>query len=96
MADLIGFDGFLNSTTPFSPTEHKAQYKTDVHYPDFSFGNNYNSTCEYPRFWNESGYRVLKDSDPTFARLNGCFDSEFDQARTQSSCVLEISSTYAN
>jgi alpha-1,3-glucan synthase len=96
MADLIGFDGFLNSTTPFSPTEHKAQYKTDVHYPDFSFRNNYNSTCEYPRFWNESGYRVLKDSDPTFAQLNGCFDSEFDQARTQISCILGISSTYAN
>jgi alpha-1,3-glucan synthase len=81
MSDLIGFDGFLNTSTPFSPLEHTALWKTNVHYADFTFENNYNSTCEYPRFWNESGFIVLKDSDPTFAELNGCFDSEFDQVR---------------
>ena len=79
MANLIGFEGFLNSTTPFDPLEHKALYKTSTQYQDFSFGNNYNQTCQYPKFWNESGYLVLKDSDPKFAQLNGCFDSEFDQ-----------------
>ncbi|OCK73844.1 glycosyltransferase family 5 protein [Lepidopterella palustris CBS 459.81] len=79
MGDLIGFEGFLNTTTPFSPAEHKAVWKTDRHYQDFTFGNTYKPNCEYPRFWNESGFRVLKDSDATFSQLNGCYDSEFDQ-----------------
>lgn len=79
MGDLIGSEGFLNNTTPFSPKEHKAVWKTDRQYPDFSFGNNYKATCEYPRFWNESGYPVLKDSNDVFSQLIGCYDSEFDQ-----------------
>ncbi|KAI9869705.1 MAG: Cell wall alpha-1,3-glucan synthase ags1, partial [Watsoniomyces obsoletus] len=79
MGDLIGFDGFLNSSTPFSPKEHKVQYKTDRQYLDFELGNNFKDHCEYPRFWNESGFRVLPRDDATFAQLDGCFDSEFDQ-----------------
>ncbi|KAI9742079.1 MAG: Cell wall alpha-1,3-glucan synthase ags1 [Cirrosporium novae-zelandiae] len=79
MGNLIGFDGFLNASTPFSPKEHKVVWKSDRHYLDFSFGNTYNKTCEYPKFWNESGFRVLKDSDDTFRQLVGCYDSEFDQ-----------------
>jgi len=79
MANLIGFENFLNSSTPFDPKEHKAEYKTEMRYPDFSIGNNYQKTCEYPTFWNTSGNVVLKDSDATFAQLVGCFDSEFDQ-----------------
>ncbi len=42
MGDLIGFDGYLNTTTPFLLSEHEVQWKTDRHYTDFSFGNNYN------------------------------------------------------
>ncbi len=83
MGNLIGFEGFLNATAPFRPAEHKAQWKSDRHYVDFSFGNTYNTTCEYPRFWNESGLRVLKGDDATFSQLNGCYDSEFDQVCTQ-------------
>jgi alpha-1,3-glucan synthase len=79
MGDLVGFENFLNTTTPFNPKEHKAVYKTNVTYQDFSIGNNYNSTCDYPRFWNGSGQRVLKESDPVFSQLVGCYDSEFDQ-----------------
>lgn len=81
MADLIGFDGFLNTSTPFTPKEHKALYKTNVHYQDFSFGNNYNATCEYPRFWDETGSQITKPSTkyPDFDDLVGCYDSEFDQ-----------------
>ncbi|KAI4941950.1 hypothetical protein J4E91_010500 [Alternaria rosae] len=79
MGDLIGFDGFLNETAPFRPEEHKVQWKSNRQYLDFSFGNKYNDTCTYPNFWNESGQPVLKDSDETFSRLVGCYDSEFDQ-----------------
>ena len=83
MADLIGFDGYLNTTTPFEPKEHEAQWKSNQTYLDFSFDNTYNETCEYPRFWNDSGNLVLKDSSSTFSELVGCYDSEFDQVSTQ-------------
>lgn len=76
MGDLIGFEGHLNTTTPFSMGEHKAQWKSDRHYVDFHFGNTYNDTCQYPRFWNETGYPVgqwVRDE------LKGCYDSDFDQ-----------------
>lgn len=79
MADLIGFDGYLNESAPFTAKEHEVVYKSDTEYLDFTFGNTYNETCDYPRFWNESGGRVLKDSDPVFGALRGCYDSEFDQ-----------------
>lgn len=92
MSDLIGFDGFLNTTTPFDPKEHRVRYKTDQKYLDFSFDNTYKDTCDYPRFWDESGKRVLKGSDSTldaistFDELVGCYNSEFDQV---SSCANE-------
>ncbi|KAE8155104.1 hypothetical protein BDV25DRAFT_169289 [Aspergillus avenaceus] len=76
MGDLIGFEGHLNDTTPFSLKEHKALWKTDRHYVDFNIGNTYNDTCDYPRFWFEDGYPV---SDETTAQLVGCYDSDFDQ-----------------
>ncbi|TID22987.1 glycosyltransferase family 5 protein [Venturia nashicola] len=79
MADLIGFEGFLNVSTPFLPQEHKVLYKTNREYHDFKFGNDYKADCTYPRFWNGSGQRVLKGSDPEFDKLGGCYDSEFDQ-----------------
>ncbi|KAF2462832.1 uncharacterized protein BDR25DRAFT_298919 [Lindgomyces ingoldianus] len=79
MGDLIGFNGFLNSTAPFRPEEHKVSWKSDRQYHDFSFGNTYKDKCEYPRFWNESGLPVLKESSPIFKELAGCYDSEFDQ-----------------
>ncbi|KAJ9616593.1 Cell wall alpha-1,3-glucan synthase ags1 [Cladophialophora chaetospira] len=79
MGDLIGFNGFLNSSTPFSPLEHQVQYKTDRHYHDFDFGNTYKPQCQYPRFYDESGEIVLKNSNVNFSQLVGCYDSEFDQ-----------------
>jgi alpha-1,3-glucan synthase len=79
MGDLLGFEGFLNETAPFRPEEHKVQWKSSRQYTDFSFGNNYKDNCDYPRFWNESGLPVLKDSNENFAKLVGCYDSEFDQ-----------------
>lgn len=81
MGNLIGFEGFLNATTPFRTEEHKAQWKGSQRYPDFNFGNSYNATCEYPRFWNESGGRVIPEFDPNITGLVGCYDSDFDQVR---------------
>jgi alpha-1,3-glucan synthase len=76
MGDLIGFEGYMNTTTPFSMQEHKASWKSNRHYVDFTYSNSYNETCEYPRFWNETGYPVDK-----YVRdeLAGCYDSDFDQ-----------------
>jgi alpha-1,3-glucan synthase len=81
MGDLIGFEGFLNETAPFQTQEHKVQWKSSLQYHDFSFGNDYNDTCEYPKFWNQSGLPLLKGVDATFDKLVGCYDSEFDQVR---------------
>ncbi|OCK84430.1 glycosyltransferase family 5 protein [Lepidopterella palustris CBS 459.81] len=76
MSDLIGFSGYLNTTTPFTLNEHKAEWKFDRRYLDFSFSNTYNETCTYPRFWLETGERVGKD---VTEHMVGCYDSEFDQ-----------------
>lgn len=76
MGDLIGFKGYLNTTTPFSVKEHKTMWKSDRHYVDFHIGNEYNETCDYPRFWNETGYPV---GAHVTAQLKGCYDSDFDQ-----------------
>lgn len=76
MADLIGFEGYLNTSTPFTLKEHNALWKTDRHYLDFTFSNEYNSSCQYPRFWNETGFPIdasIRD------QMVGCYNSEFDQ-----------------
>lgn len=78
MGDLVGFNGYLNTTTPFSLKEHKVSWKTDRRYHDFDIGNDYNDTCNYPRFWLETGSPVGKD---VMDRMNGCYDSDFDQVR---------------
>lgn len=83
MSDLIGFDGHPNETAPFKQEGYEVFYKSNITYLDFSFKNDYKKECEYPRFWNESGQRVLGTEDKNFSRLTGCFDSEFDQVRGQ-------------
>ncbi|KAL3424555.1 alpha-1,3-glucan synthase [Phlyctema vagabunda] len=79
MANLFGFEGFLNASTPFSPKEYKVLYKSNVTYHDFSYSNNYKEQCDYPRFWNESGLPVIPEVDDEIGNLVGCYDSEFDQ-----------------
>ncbi|KAI2910628.1 CAZyme family GH13 [Aspergillus niger] len=76
MGDLIGFDGYLNTTTPFSVKEHQTVWKTDRRYVDFDIGNDYNETCDYPRFWFEDGYPVQAS---VTEELVGCYNSDFDQ-----------------
>ena len=77
MGDLIAFDGFLNASVPFVTGEHEVQYRDPQRqYSDFEFGNAYNKTCDYPRFWLETGFPVGVDVTD---QLVGCYDSEFDQ-----------------
>lgn len=76
MGDLLGFEGFLNESTPFRPEEHKVVWKTSRRYLDFDIGDTYNETCEFPRFWNETGMPI----DQIYAdQFKGCYDSDFDQ-----------------
>lgn len=75
MGDLIGFEGYLNTSTPFRAGEHNAIWKSDRHYTDFSFGNNELPECKYPRFYDDFGKEVTNLT----TELVGCRDSEFDQ-----------------
>ena len=78
MGDLIGFDGYLNTTTPFTLQEHEVSWKSERRYLDFDTSNDYNQTCQYPRFWLETGARIGSD---VLDQMKGCFNSEFDQVR---------------
>ena len=75
MGDLIGFEGYLNVSTPFNRKEHNALWKGDRRYNDFAFGNDELPSCDYPRFYGDDGKLVLNLS----SELVGCRDSEFDQ-----------------
>ncbi|TAQ86379.1 hypothetical protein B7494_g5306 [Chlorociboria aeruginascens] len=77
MGDLIGFQGYLNASTPFNWNEYDFAWKSDRRYHDFQPGNAMNSSCKYPRMWGEDGYPV--DSNITQHQMNGCKASEFDQ-----------------
>ncbi|KAL8886169.1 MAG: hypothetical protein Q9215_006085 [Flavoplaca cf. flavocitrina] len=76
MGDLIGFEGYLNESTPLSYTEHNAVWKGSRRYHDFDIGNTKRSYCQYPRFWGADGEPVVKNGTQNF---KGCRDSEFDQ-----------------
>jgi alpha-1,3-glucan synthase len=76
MGDLIGFDGYLNTSTPFSYQEHKAIWKTDRRYHDFNVSEDRFEQCQYPRFWTDSGEMVGRNVTDN---LVGCLASEFDQ-----------------
>lgn len=76
LGDLLGFEGYLNTTTPFTFEEHKVLWKSDRKYWDFEFDNNYNETCNYPRFWLETGFPVGED---VTSQLKGCYGGEYDQ-----------------
>jgi hypothetical protein len=76
MGDLIGFKGFLNTSTPFNPYEHDHVWKSSRHYHDFQPGDAWLEKCDYPRVWDDLGKGLAKT-----AFVDGCRDSEFDQAR---------------
>ncbi|QRW14378.1 alpha-1,3-glucan synthase [Ceratobasidium sp. AG-Ba] len=79
MGDMIGFEGHLNTSTPFSIDEYNTVWKKPRYspwsieeYPDFKISNDYNSTCTLPVMWEDSGEIVSIDKV-------GCYASEFDQ-----------------
>ena len=76
MGDLIGFEGYLNTSTPFEYREHNALWKSSRRYGDFDFGNSYIDKCSYPRFWGDDGIEVVNNGTED---LIGCRDSDFDQ-----------------
>lgn len=53
LGDLIGFEGYLNVSTPIELGEHNALWKTSRRYRDFTFNNTEIDECEYPRFWDD-------------------------------------------
>ena len=79
MGDLIGFEGYLNESTPYEPAEHKILWKGSRRYLDFAPSNEYNETCQFPKFWNETGYPV---DDYVNREFKGCFNGDFDQVST--------------
>ncbi|KAK5088183.1 Cell wall alpha-1,3-glucan synthase ags1 [Lithohypha guttulata] len=76
LGDLLGFEGYLNETAPFTLDEHKVEWKNARRYYDFEVKEEYNQSCEYPRFWLETGYPVGTDVTD---QMKGCFAGEFDQ-----------------
>ncbi|KAH8602698.1 cell wall alpha-1,3-glucan synthase mok13 [Bisporella sp. PMI_857] len=76
LGDLVGFENYLNVSTPFSYTEHNAIWKSDRRYHDFHISDEFLTTCAYPRFWTETGERVGRNVTD---QLAGCRDSELDQ-----------------
>lgn len=76
LGDLIGFQGYLNVTAPFLLEEHKVQWKSSKQYHDFHYSNEYNTTCQYPKLWSETGYPV---GDDVTQQMVGCYAGEFDQ-----------------
>ncbi|KAF2724832.1 glycosyltransferase family 5 protein [Polychaeton citri CBS 116435] len=78
MGDLFAFQGYANSSAPWSFTEHHMDYKTDRVYRDFEHSNNYLSTCDtsYPVFYDQGG-NVIHDENTT--QMIGCMDSDFNQ-----------------
>ena len=75
MGDLLGFEGYLNTSTPFKAGEHNALWKSDRRYHDFSFGNNELPECTYPRFYDDNADQVTNLT----SMLVGCRDSDFNQ-----------------
>ncbi|EKG16141.1 Glycosyl transferase family 1 [Macrophomina phaseolina MS6] len=75
MSDLIGFDGYLNSTAPFKWDEHTAIYKTSRRYWDFDVTNEQTDDCDWPKFWSKDATMVGSNVTDNF---KSCKKSEFD------------------
>lgn len=77
MGDLLAFQGYENATAPFNWNEYGSVYNSDRVYHDFQPGNDWNSSCEYPRMWGEDGFPLPTDITQDIPA--GCKASEFDQ-----------------
>ncbi|KAJ7582663.1 modular protein with glycoside hydrolase family 13 and glycosyltransferase family 5 domains [Mycena floridula] len=80
MGDLVGFQGYLNVSTPFDLNEHSAIWKDPKRtpwnfsrYTDFNIANDRNHSCQLPTFWLDDATIVEIESNA------GCLESDFDQ-----------------
>ncbi|KAJ5766305.1 uncharacterized protein N7511_003921 [Penicillium nucicola] len=87
MADLLGFEGFLNSTAPLNPLEYRTVWKEGQQYSDFRPSNQYKKECKYPTFYSEVGVPVGNET-AFLNELKGCYDSDFDQYGAMDSVSL--------
>ncbi|GIZ44984.1 hypothetical protein CKM354_000816800 [Cercospora kikuchii] len=78
MANLFGFEGFYNTSTDWSFSEHNMNYISKNRYRDFYQTNEFHEVCPYdfPRFWDQGGNQII---DNNTNAMVGCMDSEFDQ-----------------
>jgi alpha-1,3-glucan synthase len=74
--DLIGFEGYLNTSAPFSFQEHVAVWKGPRRYWDFDISEQVVEDCHYPRFWDEFGNPVGSNVTDL---MKTCLASDFDQ-----------------
>ncbi|THG99779.1 hypothetical protein EW026_g2645 [Hermanssonia centrifuga] len=80
MADLVGFQGYLNTSAPFDLNEHNGVWKHPTYIPwgfdeykDFVIDNTWNTSCQLPPLWINDG----TVEDPGWG--GGCKQSDFDQ-----------------
>ncbi|KAJ5645806.1 hypothetical protein N7490_002178 [Penicillium lividum] len=76
LSNLIGFKGHLNDSADFRTSEYDVEWVTERQYVDFSFGNTWNETCNFPKFWYETGYPLTTGE---VQDLKSCKNSDFDQ-----------------
>lgn len=79
MGDLVAFKEYENASAPFDWQEYDYVWKGDRRYFDFQPGSAKNASCQYPPFWDETGYLEGPNVTDNF---DGCRASEFDQVRT--------------
>ncbi|KAL0256772.1 Cell wall alpha-1,3-glucan synthase ags1 [Diplodia seriata] len=75
MSDLIGYEGYLNTTAPFKWDEHKAVWKSTRRYWDFDVSNDVTEDCAWPKFWSKDATMVGSNVTDNFVK---CRKSEFD------------------
>lgn len=89
MGDLLGFENYMNTTTPFAWKEHNAIWKTDRQYWDFDVVNNKrDDTCVYPRSWSDAAEMYGRNVTDNF---DGCLASDFSQVRTFTDTDVAVS-----
>lgn len=76
MGNLLAYgDGYTNTTAEFRFHEYDFLWKGEARYHDFEPGNDINSSCQYPRIWEQNGYLLPSNISDEF---HGCRASEFD------------------
>jgi len=86
MGDLIGFEGYLNTTAPVTLAEYKVQWKGERRYRDFEINNNYREKCNYPRFWPET-------SDSVYPAVKGCYDESVPHPTNHSRLIQDTNTS---